>query len=116
MVAPDAVGCYFDSDSRPNLTKLDFPGVDSYRTHRQLPFGYRRHCYNQPESAARSRPVQDIPYTVHTFKEGETLTLPIPELDISSCGVTKEDAKTNIRDAVQGFLETSADMASCMRF
>jgi hypothetical protein len=36
----------------------------------------------------------------------------VPELDLSSCGATSYEARKNIRDAVQGFLETSADMGS----
>ena len=54
----------------------------------------------------------DIAYTVHTFKEGETYVAYVPELDVSSCGATREDALRNIRDAVQGFLESSAAMGS----
>jgi hypothetical protein len=33
-------------------------------------------------------------------------------LDISSCGDTDKDARRNIRDAVRGFLATSADMGT----
>ena len=56
--------------------------------------------------------MQDIAYTVHTFKEGATYVAYVPELDVSSCGATKDDAFRNIRDAVQGFLESSAAMGS----
>jgi len=56
--------------------------------------------------------VQDIAYTVHTFKEAGTHVAYVPELDVSSCGATNDDARKNIRDAVQGFLETSADMGT----
>jgi len=56
--------------------------------------------------------MQDIAYTVHTFKEGATYVAYVPELDLSSCGTTNDEARKNIRDAVQGFLETSADMGS----
>lgn len=56
--------------------------------------------------------MQDIAYTVHTFKEGETYVAYVPELDVSSCGATRDDALRNIRDAVQGFLESSAAMGS----
>jgi predicted RNase H-like HicB family nuclease len=54
----------------------------------------------------------EIAYTVHTFKEGGTYIAYVPELDLSSCGATNEDAGRNIRDAVQGFLETSAAMGT----
>jgi predicted RNase H-like HicB family nuclease len=54
----------------------------------------------------------DIAYTVHTFKEGDAYIAYVPELDISSCGATNDEARKNIRDAVQGFLETSRDIGS----
>jgi len=41
----------------------------------------------------------DLGFTVRILK-------PIPELDVSSCGDTESDARRNIADAVQGFLET----------
>ena len=53
--------------------------------------------------------MREIAYTVHTFKEGNAYVAYVPELDLSSCGATADDARRNIRDAVQGFLETSAD-------
>jgi predicted RNase H-like HicB family nuclease len=56
--------------------------------------------------------MQDIAYTVHTFKEGATFIAYVPELDLSSCGATNDEARKNIRDAVQGFLEASADMGT----
>ena len=56
--------------------------------------------------------MQDIAYTVHTFKEAGTYVAYVPELDISSCGATNEDARRNIQDAVQGFLETSSDVGA----
>jgi predicted RNase H-like HicB family nuclease len=56
--------------------------------------------------------MQDIVYTVHTFKEAGTYVAYVPELDVSSCGATNDVARKNIKDAVQGFLETSADMGT----
>ncbi len=56
--------------------------------------------------------MHDISFTVHTFKEGKTYVAYVPELDLSSCGATDEEARKNIRDAVGGFLETSADMGT----
>jgi len=56
--------------------------------------------------------MQEIAYTVHMFKEGETYVAYVPELDVSSCGATDEEARQNIRDAVRGFVETSADMGT----
>lgn len=54
--------------------------------------------------------MRDIAYTVHTFKEGRTFIAYVPEFDLSSCGATVDDARRNIREAVQGFLETSEEM------
>ncbi len=56
--------------------------------------------------------MRDISYTVHTFKEGKTYVAHVPELDLSSCAATNDQARRNIRDAVQGFLETSAEMGT----
>jgi predicted RNase H-like HicB family nuclease len=56
--------------------------------------------------------MQDISFTVHTFKEGKTFVAYVPELDLSSCGATDEEARKNIRDAIRGFLETSAEMGT----
>ncbi len=54
--------------------------------------------------------MQDIPYAVHTFREGQTYVAYVPELDLSSCGATNDEARKNIREAVQAFLEASAEM------
>jgi predicted RNase H-like HicB family nuclease len=56
--------------------------------------------------------MREIAYTVHTFKEGETYIAYVPELDLSSCGATNQEARKNIRDAVQGFLESSTNLGS----
>jgi predicted RNase H-like HicB family nuclease len=46
----------------------------------------------------------------HTHLQGrEDLLAYAPALDVSSCGATEEEARRNIRDAVRGFLDTSAD-------
>ena len=34
------------------------------------------------------------------------------ELDVASCGNTGDETHRNIQDAVQGFLETSAEMGT----
>ncbi len=56
--------------------------------------------------------MKDIAYTVHTFREGATYVAYVPELDVSSCGATIDEARRNIRDAVRGFLEASAEMGT----
>jgi len=56
--------------------------------------------------------MQDFSFTVHIFKEGDTYVAYVPSLDVSSCGVTDEEARQNIRDAVRGFLAASADQGT----
>jgi len=56
--------------------------------------------------------VLDISFTVHTFREGKTFVAYVPELDLSSCGATDEEARKNIRDAIRGFLDASAEMGT----
>jgi predicted RNase H-like HicB family nuclease len=56
--------------------------------------------------------IQDLSFTVHIFKEGDTFVAYVPALDVSSCGATDEDARRNIRDALRAFLETSAEMGT----
>src|SRR5687768_4081459 len=53
--------------------------------------------------------MQSISFTVHLFKEGDMFVAYVPELDLSSCGKTTEEARANIQDAVRGFLEASSD-------
>lgn len=56
--------------------------------------------------------MQDIPYSVHIFKEGEMYVAHVPELDVSSCGATDDEARGAIREAVQAFLEASAQIGT----
>ena len=56
--------------------------------------------------------MQDLSFTIHIFKEGLAFVAYVPELDLSSCGATEQEARRNIRDAVQGFLETSAELGT----
>ena len=56
--------------------------------------------------------MRDITFTAHLFKEGKTYVAYVPELDLSSCGTTQDEARKNIRDAVHGFLETSERMGT----
>ena len=56
--------------------------------------------------------MQDISFTIHMFKEGDTYLAYVPELDVSSCGSTPEESRANIRDAVRGFLETCEEMGT----
>ena len=54
----------------------------------------------------------EFAFTAHIFKEGDTYVAYAPALDLSSCGDTGEEARRNIRDAVRGFLTTSAKLGT----
>ena len=54
----------------------------------------------------------DFGFTVRILREGSTFVAHVPELDVSSCGDTEADARRNIVDAVQGFLETAKDQGT----
>jgi predicted RNase H-like HicB family nuclease len=56
--------------------------------------------------------MRDFVFDTHIFREGETYVAYVPALDVSSCGATDEEARRNIRDAVRGFLATSADLGT----
>ena len=56
--------------------------------------------------------MKHISFTVHLFKEGEVYVAYVPELDVSSCGDTPEEARNNIQEAAQAFLETSQEMGN----
>ena len=47
----------------------------------------------------------EIQFTTCIFKEGRTFVGHAQELDVSSCGSTKERAQRNLKDAVRLFLE-----------
>jgi hypothetical protein len=36
--------------------------------------------------------MQEISFTIHIFKEGPTFVAYVPELDLSSCGATDQEA------------------------
>jgi predicted RNase H-like HicB family nuclease len=54
----------------------------------------------------------DIEFTTRIFKEGRTFVAHALELDVSSCGGTKEKALTNLRSAVALFLEQAEKMGT----
>ena len=47
----------------------------------------------------------EIQFTTKIFKEGKTFVAYAQELDVSSCGRTKEKAFTNLKETVRLFLE-----------
>jgi predicted RNase H-like HicB family nuclease len=56
--------------------------------------------------------VQEFSFDTHIFKEGDAFVAYLPALDVSSCGATDEEARRDIRDAVQGFLAVSGEMGT----
>ncbi|MGH7814294.1 MAG: type II toxin-antitoxin system HicB family antitoxin [Candidatus Binataceae bacterium] len=56
--------------------------------------------------------MQKVSFTVHLFKEGPTYVAHVPELDVSSCGTSLEEARKNVAGAVEGFLKTSAELGT----
>ena len=54
----------------------------------------------------------EIQFTTHIFKEGRSFVAYTPELDVSSCGGTKERAVKNLKQAVELFLEEAGKMGT----
>ena len=46
-------------------------------------------------------------FTLQVFREDKVFVAYNPELDVSSCGESVEEAKENLRDAVSGFLKSA---------
>lgn len=54
----------------------------------------------------------EIQFTTQIFKEGRTFVAHTMELDVSSCGGTKEKALRNLKEAVRLFLEEADKMGT----
>jgi predicted RNase H-like HicB family nuclease len=54
----------------------------------------------------------EIQFTTRIFKEGRTYVAHALELDVSSCGVSKEKALKNLKEAVRLFLEEADKMGT----
>ena len=50
-----------------------------------------------------------LEFTNQIFKEGKTYVAYSPELDVSSCGQTVDEARKNLKEALLGFLESAHD-------
>lgn len=48
-----------------------------------------------------------LTFTIQVFQEGRTYVAYTPELDVSSCGRTLDEARGNLGDAVRGFLKSA---------
>lgn len=54
----------------------------------------------------------EIDITMQIWKEGNMYVSYSPELEISSCGETFEEAKKNLHEALEGFLEEAERMGT----
>ncbi len=54
----------------------------------------------------------DIQFTTQIFKEGRTYVAHTRELDVSSCGGSKQKALRNLKEAVRLFLEEAEKMGT----
>jgi hypothetical protein len=54
----------------------------------------------------------EIQFTTRIFKEGRTFVAHALELDVSSCGGSKEKALKNLKNAVRLFLEEAGKMGT----
>ena len=54
----------------------------------------------------------EIQFTTRIFKEGRTFVAHALELDVSSCGGTKEKALTNLKEAARLFLEEAEKLGT----
>jgi predicted RNase H-like HicB family nuclease len=51
-------------------------------------------------------------FTEQLIREGNMVVAYCPELDVSSCGYTPEEARTNLQTALRLFLEEAAKMGT----
>lgn len=51
--------------------------------------------------------MRNLNFTTQIFKEGKMFVSYNPEFDVSSCGYSIEEARKNLREALEGFLESA---------
>ena len=51
----------------------------------------------------------NLNFTTQIFKEGKMLVAYNPEFDVSSCGYTLSEARDNLQEALEGFLESAQE-------
>lgn len=49
--------------------------------------------------------IKEIQFNTEVWKEGDMYIVYVPQLDLSSCGTTVEEAKKNIKEATEAYLE-----------
>ena len=55
----------------------------------------------------KKQSLSPLTFTLQVFREGKLFVAYNPELDVSSCGHSVEEAKENLSDAVRGFLKSA---------
>jgi len=53
-----------------------------------------------------------INFIGQTWKEGNAYVSYAPQLDVSTCGKTQEEARKNLIEAVEGFIEVTQKMGT----
>lgn len=53
-----------------------------------------------------------LTFTVQVFRERKTFVAYNPELDVSTCGSSIEEAKKNLQDAIRGFIKSAAKLGT----
>ena len=56
--------------------------------------------------------MRNLTFTQQLIKEGDAIVAYCPELDVSSCGATPEQARDNLRTAVRLFMEEAAKLGT----
>ena len=56
--------------------------------------------------------MRNLTFTQQLIKEGDVIVAYCPELDVSSCGATPEQARDNLRTAVRLFMEEAAKLGT----
>lgn len=50
-----------------------------------------------------------LTFTTQVFREGKQYVSYNPELEVASCGDSPEEAKENLREAIEGFVAVAAE-------
>ena len=53
-----------------------------------------------------------LTFTTQIFKEGKQYVSLNPELEVASCGDTPEEAKENLKEAIEGFLVVAEEQGT----
>jgi predicted RNase H-like HicB family nuclease len=61
---------------------------------------------------AEDRPKKTMLFTEQLIQEGQTVVACCPELDVSSCGGTVAEARTNLQTAMRLFLEEAGKLGT----